>query len=109
VAALRTYLVECYDPGIDDVAVATSGARARVACAETGAADDPVEYLGALFVAEDEVVFHVFKACDAQTVRAASSRAGLRFERVVESVTIPSLAGSATLRAADKLAGHERP
>jgi hypothetical protein len=107
--ALRTYLVECYEPGVDDVAVAAAGARARVACAETGADNGSVEYLGALLVAEDEVVFHVFKARDAETVRHASRQAGLRFERVVESVTIPSLAGSVTLCAADRLVRHERP
>lgn len=84
----RTWLVECYSPGIDRAAVASAGARARAAAAALGADDARVEYLGALLVARDEVVFHAFAAPDPGLVHEASERAGIRFERIVESVSV---------------------
>jgi hypothetical protein len=39
-------------------------------------------------MAEDEVVFHAFRAADAAVVRAVSAAAGLEFERVVESIGV---------------------
>jgi len=84
----RTYLVECYAPGIVQADVARAADRARqaaLAAAEEGA---PLAYLGALFVAEDDVVFHAFQADALEVVEAASQRAQLSFERIVESVSI---------------------
>ena len=68
----RTWLVECYSPGIDRAAVASAGARARAAAAALGADDARVEYLGALLVARDEVVFHAFAAPDPGLVHELS-------------------------------------
>ena len=81
----HTWLVECFAPGIDDAAVAAAADRVRAAVEVSG---DGVTYLGALLMAEDEVVFHAFRAMDAGTVRDVSAAAGLQFERVVESVGV---------------------
>jgi hypothetical protein len=78
-----TFVVECYSPAVSREAVQAAGARARTATAELGA-----EYLGALLVPGDEVVFHLFAAGSAEVVREASTRAGVDFERVLESVPI---------------------
>ncbi len=86
----RTFLVECYQPGIDPVAVADAGDRARRAAEALFAAGRDVAYVGATLVAADEVVFHAFHASDAVVVQQASQMAGLPFERVVESVGISS-------------------
>lgn len=47
-----------------------------------------VDYLGALFVAADEAVFHRFRARHVDLVIEASRRADLKFERVVESIGV---------------------
>jgi hypothetical protein len=55
----------------------------------------PIEYLGALLMATDEVVLHTFRAADAQLVARIAAEAGLAFDRVVESVEVlPSRRGT---------------
>jgi hypothetical protein len=87
--APRTWLVECFMPGIDEAAVAAAGDRARAMAAGLRERGSGIEYLGALLMSGDEVVFHAFVAEDAATVASASTSAGLAFERVVESVGVP--------------------
>ena len=87
-ATHRTYLVECYAPGIDQPAVEAAATRAREAAAGLEAGGGAIEYLGAWLVASDEVVFHSFRSEGPDLVREASTSAGLAFERIVESVGI---------------------
>ena len=90
----RTFLVECYMPGIAERDVAAASERARRVAEELRADGRDVAYLGALFVAADEAVFHQFHASDASVVVDASRRAGLSFERVVESIGLDGERGS---------------
>jgi hypothetical protein len=87
-AMTRTYVVECYSPAIDRQAVESSARRARAAAAELQCRGRRVEYVGALFVPGDEVVFYLFAASSLGPVREASRRAGVEFERVSESIPI---------------------
>jgi hypothetical protein len=86
--AQRTWLVECYSPGVVEAAVADAATRAREAVRAAVARGGRLEYRGALFVAEDEVVFHTFAADDADIVGEVSRSAELRFERIVESIAV---------------------
>ena len=98
VTGSRTWLVECYAPGLHTGVVADDGDRIRAAVEVVRATDGPIEYLGALLVAGDEAVFHAFAAGTAELVEVASRRAGLRHTRVVESVAVaaPGLADALT-------------
>jgi len=89
----HTWLVECFAPGIDDAAVAAAADRVR---AVLGASPKPgLAYLGALLMADDEVVFHAFSALDVGDVRLVSQAAELQFERIVESIgVVPGLPGA---------------
>jgi hypothetical protein len=87
----RTYLVECYEPGIASAQVESASDRALAASAELRDEGRKVEYVGAILVPADEVVFHVFAAECAATVCAASTRASVAYERIVESVTVGRL------------------
>jgi hypothetical protein len=87
----RTYLVECYQPGIERAEVELATDRALTASAELRDEGREVEYVGALVVPGDEVVFHIFAAESAATVREASVRASVTYERVVESFPIGRL------------------
>jgi hypothetical protein len=87
----QTYLVECYSPGIAREEVESAAARALDASEAMRGEGRCVEYVGALLVPADEVVFHVFASTSPGAVREASSRAAVRFDRVVESVAVGSL------------------
>jgi hypothetical protein len=82
------YVAECYSPAIDHRAVRSSGQRATAAGEEMRKQGQLVDYLGALLVPGDEVVFHLFAARSVSAVREASLRAGIEFERVVESIPV---------------------
>lgn len=84
----RTYLVECYAPGIERAEVESAADRALAASAELREEGRKVEYVGAILVPGDEVVFHIFASECAGTVREASARASVEHERVVESVAV---------------------
>jgi hypothetical protein len=87
----RTYLVECYKPGLERMEVESATARALAVSAELREEGRKVDYVGAILVPGDEVVFHVFAAECAGAVREASVRASVEYERVVESVAVGQL------------------
>ena len=68
--------------------MARASDRARTAVEILQSRGGAIEYLGALLVAADEAVFHAFAAGEEAAVAEASARAGLRHERIVESVAI---------------------
>lgn len=88
VEARHTYLVECYAPGIEPNAVEATAVRARAVTAELRRTGADVTYRSAILVPEDEVVFHVFEACDDRSVHEASVAAAMAFERIVECVEV---------------------
>lgn len=75
----KSYLVECYWPGVTEDALLDAAHRTRRATL-----DLDTEFLGAILVLEDETVFGLFEGREAD-VRAASTRGGLPYERVLES------------------------
>jgi hypothetical protein len=83
-----TFAVECYSPAIDRKAVEDAAARTIGLTAERRGRSDPVEYLGAVLVPGDEMVFYLFRSASAAAVREVSAGAGLEFERVLESELI---------------------
>lgn len=84
----HTYLVECYSPGVERADVESAGERAVAVSAELRNEGCAVEYVGAILVPGDEVVFYVFASSCPGAVREASVRAAVPFERVVESVAV---------------------
>jgi len=84
----KTYVVECFLPGVDDAAVHRAADDAAAAVRAIGGPEHGIEYLGALVMAVDEVVLHAFRAVDRELVSQASAAAHLQFERVIESVEV---------------------
>lgn len=91
---VRTFLAECFLPGVHASDVEAAAARARAVADDLRANGTPVEYLGALLVEQDEVVFHAFRARALGDALDASRRAGLPFERVIESVEVAAAVGA---------------
>jgi hypothetical protein len=79
----RTYLVECYWPGVSEAQVVETIMRSS----EPGA-DDAVRHLDSVLIPADEIVLSVFEGPSAEAVLAATRRAGMLSERVVESVRV---------------------
>jgi hypothetical protein len=83
----RGYLVECYWPGVSEEALVGASRRASEAAAELRRDGGDVDFLSSVLVLVDETVFCLFQGREAD-VRAASSRAGMPFERVLESLRV---------------------
>jgi hypothetical protein len=89
----RSYLVECYWPGVDEEKIDATLARARSAAAELrGQGRDP-QLVGSILVPAEETVFWLFDGEEAD-VRAAATEAVVSFERVLESIRIDASGGS---------------
>lgn len=84
----RTYLVECFAPGVDRAAVHDTAARASEAAFDLRRQGRAIEYEGALLVLLDEVVLHRFRSESQALVREAADRAAMAFERVLDVVAI---------------------
>jgi hypothetical protein len=93
----RTFLVECYAPGIEHADVERAADRARTAASAAVAGGEAISYLGALLVSGDDAVFHAFTAAGEAPVEAVSRAAGLAFTRIVESISVPGAAAGPML------------
>ena len=94
----RTFLVEHYWPGVtgDEFAAAADRVRARVE--ELAREGKHVRYLHSTLVPEDEAGYCVLEAESPRLVEEAYTSAGVRFERIVESLEtspVPAGGGSA--------------
>lgn len=83
----RSYLVECYWPEVDQQKVAATVKRLRSASSALRRRGGDVNFVGTILVPADETVFCLFEGLEAD-VRAASERAGVPFDRVLESLRI---------------------
>ena len=80
------YVVEFYLSHPDETAVALAADHARSAAL---ANPTTVHYLRSMFIPEDEVGFHLFRADSRELVRDVATRAGLPVGRVIEIVARP--------------------
>lgn len=83
----RSYLVECYWPGVSAEGFARAAKRVQAEVSTLGREGGDVAFRGSILVLADESVFCLFNGSEAD-VRTASERAGIQFERVLESLTI---------------------
>jgi hypothetical protein len=82
------YLAECFWPGVGEPELRALDERARASAADLTAEGRPVRYLGSLRMREDEVVLCLF-AGSQDAVRETAERAGVPFERIVETDRSP--------------------
>ena len=87
-SGLATFLVEAYATATTREDLAGAITRAQQTAGEMRRDGESVEYLGALFVPGDEVVFHVIAARDIGVVRGFCGRSAITCERIVESILI---------------------
>ena len=89
-AALPTFLVERYWPGIDLATLVSALPRLEAAARAMTDEGDPVEHVGSILMPVDEVVFSLFAAGDERLVRELNARADLPVDRIAEAVALLS-------------------
>jgi hypothetical protein len=80
----RTYLVECYWPGVSEARLADAVARLAVGLDDS----EHVRWLDSILVPVDETVLWLFRGATAAAVHNTAHQAGLSAERIVECVQI---------------------
>jgi len=81
----ETFVAECFWPGVSEADVEALERRVRAA---TEGDDDAVRYLGSILMRDDEVVLCQFEG-EADAVRRTAERAGVPFERILETTNRP--------------------
>jgi hypothetical protein len=97
-AAIETYLVERYWPGIDLARLRAVLGRLDAAARAMTVEGKRVEHLGSILMPVDEVVFSLIAAADESIVREVNARAELPVDRISAAITLgsaglPSLQG----------------
>src|SRR5712692_4578496 len=85
--SVRSFLVESYWPGVSEQKLVSLVRRAQLAASDLRLEGGEVDFVGSILVPADETVFCLFDGLEAD-VRAVSERAGVPFERVLESLRI---------------------
>jgi Protein of unknown function (DUF4242) len=80
----RSYLVECYWPGINDQVLATAARRIEAAATRLRRTGADVWFLGSILMPADETVFCLFHGNES-AIRAVARRASIPVERVIEA------------------------
>jgi hypothetical protein len=83
----RSYLVECYWPGVSAEKLAAAAERAQKAAAHLRSRGRELHFRGSILVPADETVFYLFDGDEAD-VRAVSEYSGVPFERILKSLPI---------------------
>jgi Protein of unknown function (DUF4242) len=86
----RSYLAECFLPGVSEAHLEQLDKRAvQSATGQSGSAAQ-VHYRGSMLLPDDEVVFCFFDGPSANAVEAVARHAEIPFARIVESTAIPT-------------------
>jgi hypothetical protein len=80
----ESFVAECFWPGVRVADLKALDERARMSAADLELAGERVRYLGSILMRQDEVVLCEFEG-SAGAVRAAAERAGVPFERILET------------------------
>jgi len=87
-ATARSFIAECFWPGVTETDVEALDVRASAAADELARGGEPVRFLGSILMREDEVVLCQFDGA-ADAVRRAAERAEIPFERILETARSP--------------------
>jgi hypothetical protein len=88
---MASFLVEAYTP--QPASLEEIERNVNRAAGDPSTAGPVVRYLRTIYVAEDEICFHMFEAGSVDAVRLATERAEIDAQRIVEAVEIPGGGG----------------
>ena len=84
----KTFLVEHYSPGRDATQLSSSIARIREIVTEMERAGEPVRYLSATIIPNDESFFCLIEAASEEVVSDMYGRADIPFERISAAICL---------------------
>jgi hypothetical protein len=84
----RTFLVEHYWPGVTPEQFRSAADRVQASARTIAGQDGDIVFLHSTLVPDDEAAFCVFEASTQDLVVEAYTRAGVRFERILDAVEI---------------------
>jgi hypothetical protein len=84
---MADYMVETYLSRVRTSDLEGAAARARAAARELADGGVPVSQLRSVFLSEDEICLHFFRAASIEDVQEVLERAGLGFDRIDPAVT----------------------
>jgi hypothetical protein len=84
----RTFLVEHYWPGVTEDAFRSAAERVRLSAEELSTGNTEIAFLHSTLVPGDEAAFCVFKARSMEAVVEAYTRAGVKFERILDALEV---------------------
>ena len=84
----QTFLVEHYRPGRDVAELSSSIARIRAIVAQMDRAGEPIRYLSATIVPNDESFFCLIEASSEEVVSDVYGRADVPFERISAAICL---------------------
>jgi hypothetical protein len=90
----RSFLVECYWPGVTEQQLGRSVSQARTAAERLRQHGRDVRLVSSILIPADETVFWLFDGDEAD-VRAATEQAGFGVERILPSVRFDSASQAA--------------
>ena len=85
---MQTFLVEHYWPGVTASAFGAAAERVRTSVEALAGEGKALRYLHSTLVPQDEAGFCVVAAGSRELVEEAYARAGVEFQRIVESVEV---------------------
>ncbi len=86
---IRSYLAECFWPGVTQAQLEELDNRDEPAAATGRDSTAQVRNRGSMLMPEDKVVFCFFDGPSATAVEATARDAGIPFARIVESAGLP--------------------
>ena len=82
---MTMFLVETYTPAT--IKVAAVEERARVAARQVAEAGGDVEYVGSIFLPEDELCMYLFDAASKEAVNEVALSAGISPDRIARTAS----------------------
>lgn len=84
---MREFVAEQYIPGTDKAAAKRGASLVRIAAEQLASEGTPVEFVGSIFLPEDETCLSFYRADSIEAVREVAARAALSFDRVTAAVS----------------------
>lgn len=84
----RTFLVECYWPGVDEAIARTVVSSLERAARAMTAEGTPVEHVGSILMPTDQVVFSLIEAADELAARQVNERADVPLDRIAAAIAL---------------------
>lgn len=97
---MKTFMAECFWPGVTTQKVADAGERIRQAARAISPQGRPGRYIGSILVPADEIALCLFEALSEAAASEINRQAAIPSERILQIVQLTSQEDQSELRGA---------